>query len=114
MRFFILCFLIFAGVSTQARASEITPQDFNRVVDAIYRIEGGARAKKPFGILSVPCSGYGACRKICANTVQNNFRRWTKAGRPGDYLAFLANRYAPVSAHPLNKNWLPNLRRVLK
>jgi hypothetical protein len=118
MQHFILWFLIFAGVSTQARASEIKPADFGRVVDAIYKIEGGARAKKPFGILSVPCNDYAACRKICANTVRNNYKRWERAGRPGSYLKFLADRYCPVGAENdprnLNRNWLGNLRAVLK
>lgn len=106
--------LIFAGVSTQARASEI-PVD--KIVDAIYIIEGGAKAKKPFGILSVPCNSYAACRKICANTVRNNYKRWERAGRPGDYLEFLAARYCPVGAendNGTNKFWLTNLRRILK
>jgi hypothetical protein len=111
MPFIIAWFLIFAGVSTQARASEI-PVD--KIVNAVYKIEGGARAKKPFGILSVPCNDYADCRRVCANTVRNNYRRWKKAGRPGEYLKFLADRYAPVSAHELNKNWLPNIRKELK
>lgn len=88
--------------------------DAEAIADAIYKVEGGAKAKKPYGILSVKCSSEAECRQICINTVQNNFTRWQVAGAKGDYLEFLANRYAPPSAHPLNKNWLPNLRRVLK
>lgn len=115
MRFIIMLSLIFAGVSTQARASEI-PVD--KIVDAIYVIEGGARAKKPFGILSVPCKDYADCRRVCENTVRNNYKRWNKAGRPGDYLAFLAARYAPANVandpKKLNRHWLKNIRRILK
>ncbi len=119
MRSIILWFLIFAGVfiPAPAVASEISAPEVNRIVDAIYIIEGGAKAKKPFGILSVPCNSYAACRKICANTVRNNYKRWERAGRPGDYLEFLAARYCPVGAendNGTNKFWLTNLRRILK
>ena len=119
MQSIILLFLIFAVVfiPAPAVASEIPAPEVNRIVDAIYIIEGSERAKKPFGILSVPCDGYNECRRICENTVRNNFRRWEKAGRPGDYLKFLADRYCPVGAendNGTNKFWLTNLRRILK
>jgi hypothetical protein len=90
----------------------------SKIVDAIYRVEGSQRAKKPFGILSVPCNDYQDCRRVCKNTVVNNFRRWKKAGRPGDYYEFLASKYAPANVandpKKLNRNWLKNLRRILK
>lgn len=91
---------------------------WGQIVGAIYRAEGGPRARKPFGILSVPCSGYEECREICYNTVRNNYFRWIRAGRPGDYLEFLARRYAPVGAandpSGLNRHWLKNVRHFLE
>lgn len=88
------------------------------IVDAIYQAEGGEKAKKPFGILSVPCNGYSECRKICENTVRNNYRRWQDSNQSVTYLEFLALRYAPigVSNDPknLNPNWLKNVRSILK
>lgn len=114
MRFIIALFLIFAVVNSPAWANEI-PVD--KIVNAIYIIEGGTRARKPFGVLSVPCKDYADCRKICRNTVRNNYKRWERAGRPGDYLEFLAARYCPVGAendNGTNKFWLTNLRRILK
>jgi len=90
---------------------------FNQVVDAIYIAEGGARAKKPFGILSVPCSDYTDCRKVAYNTVRNNYHRWIAGGRKGEYLAFLAGRYCPVGADNdpkgLNRHWLGNVERLV-
>lgn len=91
---------------------------WGQIVGAIYLAEGGPRAKKPFGILSVPCSGYEECREVCYNTVRNNYFRWIQAGRPGDYLEFLARRYAPVGAANdpggLNRHWLKNVRHFLE
>lgn len=94
---------------------------FNDVVDAIYIAEGGKRAVKPYGILSVSCSGESDCRRIAYNTVRNNYRRWIQGGRVGEYLAFLGNRYAPTSGstlsyaeRKLNKNWTQNVRYYLE
>lgn len=91
---------------------------FNQVVDAIYLAEGGAKAKKPFGILSVPCSDYASCRKVCYNTVRNQYFRWIDGGRKGDYIDSLARRYAPIGASNdpsnLNANWRNNVLRLLE
>lgn len=112
----VVTVLLLLALCTPAVAS--TPEYFNKVVDAIYLAEGGKAAKKPFGILSVPCDGYTDCRKIAYNTVRNNWYRWEAKGRPGEYLAFLASKYAPVgvSNDPtnLNQNWLRNVRGLIK
>ena len=84
--------------------------DFERLATAIYFSEGAEKARKPFGILSVPCEGYEDCRRICLNTVRNNYKRWEASQKEKSYLEFLAERYAPVKAHPLNTNWLRNVR----
>lgn len=102
--------ILILGMANQAKAETY---DANQIADAIYRIEGGESAKKAYGILSVSCKDEADCRKVCLNTIENNFVRWQLNGSEGDFLAFLASRYAPVEAHPLNRNWLPNLRSVL-
>ena len=86
-------------------------------VIAIYHAEGGSR---PFGVLSVPCSGYEHCRRICANTVRNNMRRYAEYGYKTypDYLSFLASRYAPTKnatndPQNLNRFWIKNVRYFL-
>ena len=95
-------------------ASEIPTALAERIVDAIYVAEGGARAKVPYGILSVPVKDATEARRVCLNTVRNNWRRWGAAGRPGEYLTFLARRYCPPSVDPVgHRNWLTNVRRQL-
>jgi hypothetical protein len=101
------CFLL---ISTNLMASE--PVNVNALVQAIYIAEGGRNARKPYGILSVPCSTFPDCERVCRNTVRNNIARWEKAGRPEDYISFLGNRYAPISSHPLNRNWIPNVKKI--
>lgn len=88
----------------------------NKIVDAIYRIEGGKNTNYPFGIKSVKCDGYDECRQVCLNTVRNNVNRWRKAEAEGDtrdYLTFLYHRYCPPQAHHLNAHWLKNLLSIL-
>ena len=101
--------LVRPGIAAEA------PPDFNAIVDRIYVIEGAERAKVPYGILSVKCSSREECRRVCMNTVRNNWRRWDKAGRPGEYLDFLADRYCPIKSDPIgNRNWKANMRRMVK
>ena len=96
-----------------ASAESLHGFDIDRLSQAIYKAEGGLKAKKPYGILSVPCEGKADCGKICRNTIRNNLKRWDKAGRKEPYLEFLARRYAPqgVKNDPngLNRHWLGNV-----
>ena len=72
--------------------------DANRIADAIYKVEGGSKAKAPYGILSIRVSSTDDARRICTNTIRNNHNRWIRAGRPGEYLDFLA--------------WKRNIRKI--
>lgn len=93
----------------------MTDSRANQIVDAIYKVEGGAKTKHPYGVLSVKTSDP---RRVCINTVKNNYIRWQKAGSNGDFVHFLACRYAPIGAandpKGLNKNWEKNLNALLK
>ena len=100
------------------RDARLTAQEVDRITQAIWYAEGGNRAKKPFGVLSVPCEGYSACRAICRRTVVNTAARWKRAGRPGTFLHYLSLRYAPRGARNdpqgLNANWERNVYRHLR
>lgn len=89
------------------------------ICEAIYIVEGGARAKKPYGVLSIPCNSHESCREVCITTVQNQFTRWQAVEKSrGEFLVSLARRYAPVGAgndpKNLNQYWLKNLLAVLR
>lgn len=89
--------------------------DAERIADAIYRVEGGAKARVPYGILSIPVKNEAHARRICLNTIRNNHKRWIAAGKPGDYLDFLADRYCPPSVDPKgNRNWKRNIKQLTK
>lgn len=112
---FTVLFLVAAKTMT-ANAAE--SYDVHKLSEAIFLAEGGASAKKPYGILSVKCSGKEQCGKICRNTIRNNLKRWEKSGKKQPYLEFLARRYAPIEAENdptgLNKNWLGNVEKIYR
>jgi hypothetical protein len=109
-------FVIYLLLNANAfAANSLTPQQIDRIANAIYRIEGGAGTKFPYGIKSVKFRNPAHARQICKQTIANNFKRWGAAGRPGVFLDFLANRYCPASCDPLgNKRWKANARRMLE
>ena len=90
---------------------------FEAIVDSIYLAEGADKARKPYGILSVPCTDKADCRKVCYNTVRNNYFRWREARNPGRFIEFLGSRYCPVGAENdpgrLNRHWIKNVEALL-
>ena len=107
----ILALLILSAGLTMAAPVPMSDTQANKIADCIYKIEGGAKTKWPYGIMSVKTTNP---RQVCINTVKNNFIRWQAAGSKGDYLEFLADRYCPASADPVgHANWLRNIHKFL-
>lgn len=117
------CRLAYSADVVVTRHELVAGYTLNAWVNAIHRAEGNEN----YGILSVKCSKGEGCRRICANTVRNNWARYlktTKAPRKAVYasnkasfepfLNFLAGRYCPISAsndpHGLNRNWKRNVK----
>lgn len=113
--------ILIAGCMTpkHAAAQEYTNEE---IVNAIYKAEGGKHAKKPYGILSLSCTGEKDCRRVCLNTVRNNRIRYKRDDRrfTEDYLSYLSRKYAPTRGRitkteaKLNVNWLGNVRYFLE
>ena len=86
----------------------------NRFADVIYKIEGGERARKPYGVLSVKVDSKEEARRVTINSIRNNWKRWHKAGKPGDFITFMANRWCPPSADPVgNRHWIRNAKKLM-
>lgn len=115
MKYIIFILLLLSACPAHALTiGNYTDED---IAQAIYYAEGGAMAKKPFGILSVPCEGYDECKQICINSIRNQYRRWQANPQGKDYLTSLADRYCPIGAendNGTNKYWLKNVVRLLK
>lgn len=92
--------------------AEAHPQP-ERLATAIYWAEGGARARVPYGVLSLPVRDADHARQITLNSIRNNWRRWEQAGRPGDFIQFMGLRWCPPSVDAAgHTNWVRNVTRI--
>jgi len=84
-----------------------------RMADAIYRAEGGDKARVPYGVLSVKVKDKAEARRVCINSIRNNIKRWEKAGKPSTFVDFMADRWCPVASDPVgNRNWKKNVKAI--
>ena len=88
------------------------------IVASIRYAENGGKGKE-YGILHPRVKPtYRSQAGWCAATVQKNYDRWVKAGRKGEFIAFLGARYCPVGAdndpNGLNKHWVGNVTKFQK
>ena len=94
--------------------AELPIEYIAKLADAIYRAEGGARARKPYGVLSVRVSDHAEARRVCVATIRNTHARWVASGARGTFISALANRYCPPSADPRgNVNWKRNVAAIM-
>lgn len=110
--------LVFILLAASGLACEIpdklNDQFVNCMATAIYKAEGGKKARAPYGILSIKTNSEAEARQITINSIRNNWRRWEKAGKPASFVDFMANRWCPESADPVgNRNWKKNVKRFL-
>jgi hypothetical protein len=73
---------------------------------------------KNFGILSREVNSPEEANRLLNESITNNFVRWMSAGKPGKFVDFFRDRYAPIGAsndpNNLNINWAGNVRKALK
>jgi len=93
----------------------IDPKQLTSMTDAIYWVEGGPKAKSPYGILSKKVDSPAHARLLASQSVSNNFNRWQRAGQPGEFTQFMANRYVPYTADPVgHSNWVKNVKFFMR
>ena len=84
------------------------------LADAVFKAEGGKKARKPYGVLSIPVHSDAHARRITLNSIRNNWKRWERAGRPHDFVSYMAKRWVPTSTDPIgHRNWVKNVRAYL-
>lgn len=106
-----------AQASTIIKEPNIAGYSLNQWCEAIHKAEGNDN----YGILSIKCSKGEGCKEICKNTVRNNYKRWIKSGKNGEFIQFLGNKYCPTIGNKLtfnekkyNINWIYNVKYFLK
>ena len=90
------------------------------IANAIYKAENSV--KYPYGVRSINTHGdKDYARKICLNSIKNNYKRWIKAGKLEDFISFMARRYCPIQGKDLtndekklNMYWVDNVKFFLK
>jgi len=107
-----------ALVMAAPAAYAMPESEVNRIAEAIYIIEGKDLTRFPYGIVSIDTGGDRLkARRICRNTVRNQFRRHGSHNCGKDFLTCLRDRYCPLGAENdlgnLNRHWLKNLKQVL-
>jgi hypothetical protein len=86
---------------------------------AIYIAEGGPNTHYPYGVKSIKTRGQDHARMITLESIHLNWRRWTRAGRPGGdnpdaFVVHMAARWCPVVSDPVgHSNWVRNVRILL-
>lgn len=107
----VICFAIFCVIVVWAGADNWTDTE---IADAIYKTEGGAKAKVPYGILSVKVKNEAEARRVCLNTIRNQRKRHASHQCGKEFLDCLSDRYCPPSVDPKgNKAWKRNMRYFL-
>jgi hypothetical protein len=96
-------------LSTPLLASELSTNQLDRIADSVYVAEGGKKARVPYGIISVAVRDEKEARQVCIQSIKNNYSRWQKAGKPGDFFFFMARRYCP----PSPQTWASNVKTIL-
>lgn len=70
------------------------------------------------GVRSVSAKTPEEAKKIQEESIYNNLKRWILAGKPGKFIEFMRDRWAPLGAEndpkDLNFNWAPNVRGHLQ
>lgn len=116
------CFQVFSADNKQIQKFPAISENYaNKIVNAINRAENSK--SHPYGIVSIKIKGNNqseretCARKICLNTVRNNWIRFNNQTKEKDFIVFLGNRYCPVGAENdlkgLNKNWIKNVKYFL-
>jgi hypothetical protein len=122
----LLLILMFIGtVKAQDFLPTITVKGYSdaQYCQAIFKAEGGFKAKYLYGIRSVPYNGIREAKQICLKTIRHNRKRYLQYGhkRYKTFIQFLASVYCPTrgskltkSEKRLNCNWIRLVTYFLK
>jgi len=89
--------------------------EVSRYANAIWYAEGGSWTRFPYGIKSVYCPNRAYARQVCIRTIQHWWTNWQLAGKPGDFVKYLADTYCPKADDPEgHEHWIKNVHFFYK
>lgn len=103
-------FLVMLTANVDAFSAQVI--DVHRIADAIYRAEGGRKARPAYGIKGVKVRNTAHAREVCIRTIRSAHAEWDGKG---DFVDALGRRYCPPETDPIgHKNWVKNVKEFLK
>jgi hypothetical protein len=101
-------------LSLTTAAEPISPALERDLLDALWRAEGGPRARRPYGVLTVPVRNAAHARAIAREVLREEWTDWECAGRPVTFPRWFARRWCPPSADRRgHANLVRNLEAML-
>ena len=106
--------IVLAGVLKECHGAEPEEPDFEALADSVFLAEGGDKTRFPYGVKSIDTGGDKAyARRITLNSLRHSWKRYLKAGNPGEFIPFFTARWCPVGAEDdpqgLNRNFIRNV-----
>ena len=101
-------FGLFCGLFCWQAGEDCLGATVEQIADAIYLAEGGAKTAHPYGIMAH--YQHTSPRQACINTILHAQKDWDGKG---DFIEYLAKRYAPVGCkndNGTNKFWAQNVK----
>lgn len=92
----------------------------DEMLSAVFYAEGGSATRYPYGVKSIKPRDAHHAREITRRSIDLNYGRWVRAGRPGGntpdaFVRFMAARWCPVTSDPQgHANWVRNVRILLR
>lgn len=112
---FLIFFRTITGFSGEFQAiKQINKQYQIKICNAIFIAEGKNKTRRPYGIKSIKTN---SPREVCLNTISKNYLRWQKSNKTNDFIAFLGEKYAPITDKEdkthLNQFWIRNVKKLM-
>lgn len=107
--------LSLSPLTPAGRASQHPTYDAEAMATAIYFAEGGAKARVPYGVLSVRVKDHAEARAVTLRSLARARRDWIAAGSRGEFVDFFCDRWCPRAADAVgNVNLKRNVRWFLR
>lgn len=108
----VLILLLFACSLT---AEPMSDRHRDLFLAALWRAEGGHKARQHFGILAVPVRDYVHARRIAAKAVDRVHAKWVRDNRRGCIISRFCDAWCPRQTDATgNSNLKRNMRKMLR
>ncbi len=118
--FLALTVSVAAQPFTVANVTDLRCPYAAQLADSVFSAEGGSATHYPYGVMSIKTRDVHHAREITLRSIDLNWARWVRAGRPGGntpdaFVSYMALRWIPVVSDPVGHvAWVHNVRSLLR